>query len=58
MAGLESIDHVILVMVAQAIVRVGRQLQKAFMGWAYMSFAVSGARPKESSIVDIRLYSL
>ncbi len=37
---------------------VGHYVQKAFMGWAYMSFAVSGARPKESSIVAIRLYSL
>jgi Domain of unknown function (DUF222) len=37
--------------------------QKAFMGWAYMSLAVSGARVpgverKVSSIVAIRLYSL
>ena len=35
-----------------------RYVQSAFMGWAYMSFAVSGARPKLSSIVAIRLYWL
>ncbi len=38
--------------------RVGHYVQKSFMGWAYMSLAVSGARPKAPSIVAVRLYWL